>query len=322
MEMLQLLLSAPLNYSNVPKNEWTLMTKFTMIKKNNEYVIEKQHNTGMTRTPTPRIKYTLFQCACWHEIEMLHLKLVYGIMYACMAWQQGPKIDQHSIYFRFCSSMRQLEETEDFDERREIRQKLRELRKKRLAAVETGTPTITDRERRREERRRQREQGNEENNGPTETRREEKTTTIDVVSSGETENNAAVKSFQLSVSTTQTTVVENGAVNGSAEEKESEDREDVEVSAENEMEDEPGQVETEQCDTEVDTVEQPTEGSADDKSAKKEEENGACKDETEGNTTLETLMVIEEIEDLDNLEKLVRSTTFLTFFPFPRTCFH
>lgn len=227
------------------------------------------------------------------------------------------------MYFN-CSV--QLEETEDFDARREIRQKLRELRKKRLAALETDTSASSDRDKRRAERRRQREKDNKETTHTVERKTQEKT--VEIVPDEGADDNAAVSSFQLSVSTTRSRVVENGMANGCAEEEAPIEtdgqKETVEVKG-SENGTHPGdsaltqemqaseerhvaKEEPVEGKTELLVKEQPNDEKTHEEVTKNGgEQAGQCEEETK--EAKSSLAVIEEIEDLDNLEKLVSAFT-------------
>ena len=122
-----------------------------------------------------------------------------------------------------------MEDTTDFEERRAIRQQLRDLRKKKLDALESGT-AISDRPRRRDR-----------------VKKEEQTTVITKTKSTEDSSQPGIQT-KIEVNYSRTTVIsgepaENGIENGHAKSEKTEEEEVVSVENENPVEQQPDQVE-------------------------------------------------------------------------------
>ena len=212
----------------------------------------------------------------------------------------------------------QLENTTDFEERREIRQQLRELRKKKLDALQSDT-TANERPRRRER-----------------LKREEQSTVItETKTTGESDSNSSQPTqTTIKVNYSRTVVTEgpseNGIENGHVESEKSVEEETVSVEEETPVEEQPVEVESGaqftvqingekspqdsevepqeiSTETETETVVDVSETATD----SKEEETEYKEDEMEEVEL--TPEVIEKMEDVDQLEKLVRwSIAFIT----------
>ena len=208
----------------------------------------------------------------------------------------------------------QLEDTTDFEERREIRQQLRELRKKKLDALQSDS-TANDRPRRRER-----------------VKKEEQSTVIketktsDVSDGDSSQRPATQTTIEVNYSRTVITdgSTENGIENGHVESEKSVEEETVSVENENPVEEQPVEIEIgtqfsiqingeksgqdseedqgetppQELSTETETVVESSETVADDEEPQDKEE------ETEEVEL--TPEVVEKMEDVDQLEKLVR----------------
>ena len=209
-----------------------------------------------------------------------------------------------------------MENTTDFEERREIRQQLRELRKKKLDALESDT-TANERPRRRER-----------------LKREEQSTAIKETKTTSVSDSNSTQPTQTSIEVNYSRTVvtkgpsENGIENGHVEREKFVKEETVCVADETPVEEQPVEVEsgtqfTVQINGEkspqdseeeqgisapqetsketkivVETSESATDGKGEETEDKEDEE-----EEEEVELTPE---VIEKMEDLDQLEKLVR----------------
>ena len=196
-----------------------------------------------------------------------------------------------------------MEDTTDFEERRAIRQQLRELRKKKLDALESS-PSMNERPRRRER-----------------IRKEEKTF---VITETNTTDNSSLPTTRAKMEVNYScTVTTNGPAENGHVENGIQDGENVFAEADTCVKEQPVKHENE---TEVDVnikrdtnpqenepeqlvvsvpQEQPSESEAVDKSSEmvNSEEKDPAKDQTdEVDLTPE---VVEKIEDIDMLEKLV-----------------
>jgi len=207
-----------------------------------------------------------------------------------------------------------LEETTDFEERRAIRQKLRDLRKKKLDALESGS-TADERPRRRER-----------------VKKEEQTTVITETKTADDSSQPAIQTkIEVNYSRTVTTdgPTENGIENGHEESEKSVEEETVTVEDENPVEEKPVELkngtqfsvqvngekslednEPEQVDSapqqqspESESVVESSETAGNDAEADAEE--APKEDETEEVEL--TPEVVEKMEDLDMLERLVSS---------------
>lgn len=199
---------------------------------------------------------------------------------------------------------KKLEDTTDFEERRAIRQQLRELRKKKLDALESS-PSMNERPRRRER-----------------IRKEEKTT---VITETNTTDNSSLPTTRAKMEVNYScTVTTNGPAENGHVENGIQDGENVFAEADTCVKEQPVKHENE---TEVDVnikrdtnpqeneaeqlvvsvpQEQPSESEAVDKSSEmvNSEEKDPAKDQTdEVDLTPE---VVEKIEDIDMLEKLLK----------------
>lgn len=207
-----------------------------------------------------------------------------------------------------------MESTTDFEERREIRQQLRELRKKKLDALQSDT-TANERPRRRERVKR-----DEQSTVITET----KTTAISDSNSSQPAQTTIEVNYSRTVVTDGPS--ENGIENGHVESVKSVEEETVSVEDETPVEELPVEVEIgtqftvqingakspqdseeeqgmsapQEISTETETVVETSETATDDK-----EEETDDKEEEMEEVEL-TPEVIEKIEDVDQLEKLVR----------------
>ena len=213
-----------------------------------------------------------------------------------------------------------LEDTTNFEERREIRQQLRELRKKKLDALESATTTANERPRRRERVKRE-----EQSTVVTETKTTDGDSKLEpstiqtkievnyshtVITDGPSENgieNGHVESENVvveeeTVSAKEENLVEEQPVEGESGtqfsvqingEKSSQDKEEEEVVSAPQSE----------LSTETETVQESSETLTDDKPPEDNEE------ETEEVEL--TPEVVEKMEDVDQLEKLVRMEYFL-----------
>lgn len=203
-----------------------------------------------------------------------------------------------------------MENTTDFEERREIRQQLRELRKKKLDALQSDT-TASERPRRRER-----------------VKREEQSTVITETKSVSDSNSSQPAQTTIEVNYSRTVVTEepseNGIENGHVESVKSVEEETVSVEDETPVEEQPVEVESgtqftvqingekspqdskeeqgvsppQEISTETDTVVESSETASD---SKEPEDNEEETEEVEL-----TPEVIEKMEDVDQLEKLVR----------------
>lgn len=203
-----------------------------------------------------------------------------------------------------------MENTTDFEERREIRQQLRELRKKKLDALQSDT-TASERPRRRER-----------------VKREEQSTVITETKSVSDSNSSQPAQTTIEVNYSRTVVTEgpseNGVENGHVESVKSVEEETVSVEDETPVEEQPVEVESgtqftvqingekspqdskeeqgvsppQEISTETDTVVESSETASD---SKEPEDNEEETEEVEL-----TPEVIEKMEDVDQLEKLVR----------------
>lgn len=203
-----------------------------------------------------------------------------------------------------------MENTTDFEERREIRQQLRELRKKKLDALQSDT-TASERPRRRER-----------------VKREEQSTVITETKSVSDSNSSQPAQTTIEVNYSRTVVTEgpseNGVENGHVESVKSVEEETVSVEDETPVGEQPVEVESgtqftvqingekspqdseeeqgvsppQEISTETDTVVESSETASD---SKEPEDNEEETEEVEL-----TPEVIEKMEDVDQLEKLVR----------------
>ena len=211
-----------------------------------------------------------------------------------------------------------MEDTTDFDERRAIRQQLRDLRKKKLEALESST-TANDRTRRRER-----------------VKKEEQTTVITETKSTKDSSQPGIQT-KIEVNYSRTTVISDGPSENGVESEPNESEKTVEeesVSVENENsvekpepmengthfnvqvngekspkeEEESEQVDSspQEPSTQTETVE--TSESADAEPETKETPEEAEKDppEEEMEEVELTPEVVAKMEDVDMLEKLVR----------------
>lgn len=205
-----------------------------------------------------------------------------------------------------------MENTTDFEERREIRQQLRELRKKKLDALQSDT-TASERPRRRERVKRE-----EQSTVITET----KTTSVSDSNSSQPAQTTIEVDYSRTVVTEGPS--ENGVENGHVESVKSVEEETVSVEDETPVEEQPVEVESgtqftvqingekspqdseeeqgvsppQEFSTETDTVVESSETASD---SKEPEDNEEETEEVEL-----TPEVIEKMEDVDQLEKLVR----------------
>lgn len=206
-----------------------------------------------------------------------------------------------------------MEETTNFEERREIRQKLRELRKKKLDALESATTTANERPRRRDRVKRE-----EQTTIITET----KTTTGDSLEPSTVQTKVEV-SYSHTVATDEPS--ENGLENGHVESENVVEEETVSAKEENVVEEQPvegesaaqfsieinGEKSSQDKDEEEVVPTPQSELSTDtetvEKSSEKVNEDEPAQDNEEEVEEVElTPEVIEKMEDLDQLEKLVR----------------
>ena len=229
-----------------------------------------------------------------------------------------------------------MEETTNFEERREIRQKLRELRKKKLDALESATTTANERPRRRDRVKRE-----EQTTIITET----KTTTGDSLEPSTVQTKVEV-SYSHTVATDEPS--ENGLENGHVESENVVEEETVSAKEENVVEEQPVEGESaaqfsieingekssqdkdeeevvptpqSELSTDTETVEKSSEKVIEDEPAQDNEE------EEEVEEVELTPEVIEKMEDLDQLEKLVRMSQnnffcVVQFTPFLKLCIH
>lgn len=207
---------------------------------------------------------------------------------------------------------KKLEDTTNFEERREIRQKLRELRKKKLDALESATTAANERPRRRDRVKRE-----EQTTIITET----KTTSGDSLEPSTVQTKVEV-SYSHTVATDEPS--ENGIENGHVESESVVEEETVSAKEENPVEEQPGEGESaaqlsieingkksfqdkdeevvlapqSELSTETETVEKSSETVNEDEPPQDNEEEEVEEVEL-------TPEVIEKMEDLDQLEKLL-----------------
>lgn len=203
-----------------------------------------------------------------------------------------------------------MENTTDFEERREIRQQLRELRKKKLDALQSDSTAIE------RPRRRERVKKEEQSTVITETK------TTDVSNGDSSQPPTTQTTIEVNYSRTVITdgSMENGIENGHDESKKSVEDETVSVENENPVEEQPVEVEIgtqfsvqingeksardseevqgqsppQELSTETETVVEPSETVADNEEKEEETEEVELTPE-----------VVEKMEDVDQLEKLV-----------------